>query len=409
MRDRLKVAIVGHVDHGKSTLIGRLLCDTGSVPPDRMERVRLASQKRGHETELAYLIDHFQEERNGEMTIDTAQVFFETGEREYVIIDAPGHREFLKNMLTGASQAQMAILTVDSREGVGEQTRRHAFLLNLLGLKSCVVAMNKMDLVDFAEARFGQLRQVLKQLLDRVGLECAGCVPISAKLGDNVASRSERMPWYHGPTLLDVLARPHVVRDVDFPTRFCIQDVYSFDGRRIAAGRVETGSLDAGQRLMALPDKLATEVLSIERFLSARTTAEPGECVGLTLPDDFPARRGQVLCDPAALPSLASTLTARLIWMSDQPLEKGDRLALKVATQETACVVEAIRHRIDSSSLDVLEEDAGCLRDTDVGHVQLAAASTMVAELAHQNPSLGRLVLERDGDIAAAGIIIGLE
>jgi small GTP-binding protein len=313
--ESLRITFVGHVDHGKSTLIGRLLFDTESVPPDRMEQIRRASAEQGREVEFAYLMDHLKEERDQGVTIDTAQIFFTTPQRDYVIIDAPGHREFLKNMLTGASQAEAAILLLDAAEGVGEQTRRHAFLLDLLGVEQCLVAINKMDLVDFSEQRFEELRGAVAEFLCRLELDATHYVPTSAKLGDNVVLPSEAMEWYDGPTLLELLEEVEVLPDEDMPPRFAVQDVYEFDGRRILAGRVESGTLDAGDELLALPDGERLEVLSVERFASDRTVAEAGESVGITVPEGFAARRGQVLCDPDEPSSVTSTLAVRLYWM----------------------------------------------------------------------------------------------
>lgn len=406
--ESLKITFVGHVDHGKSTLIGRLLYDTGSVPPDRMEQIRQASAEQGRDIEFAYLMDHLKEERDQGITIDTAQIFFTTPQRDYVVIDAPGHREFLKNMLTGASQAEAAILIVDADEGIGEQTRRHAFLLDLLGVTRCIVAVNKMDLVGFSRQRFGELEGALGEFLGRLGLEITAFVPISAKLGDNVVVPSERLAWSDGPTLLEALESVEATPDEDRPTRFCVQDVYHFDGKRIVAGRVESGTLDAGDELTALPDHVPVEVLSVERFRSDRTLAEAGECIGITLPDDFVPRRGQLLCEPGEEATVTATLVARLFWMVGEPLRKGETLDLKITTQDTTCRAESIRRRIDSSSLDVLEDEADELANTEVAEVELATSSPVVAELVESHPSLGRVVLERRGGVVGAGIVIGL-
>jgi len=406
--DRLRIAFVGHVDHGKSTLIGRLLYDTGSIPPDRMEHVRLASASQSNDIELAYLTDQLREEREQAMTIDTARLFFRTVEREYVVIDAPGHREFLKNMLTGASQADVAVLVVDASQGIGEQTRRHAFLLSLLGIARCVVAVNKIDLVGYSEARFLGVRKALQSLAAEVGLACLACIPVSAKLGDNVAARSEQMPWYRGPALLDAIAGIPVARDTDLPLRFCVQDVYHFDGRRIVAGRVESGTLTPGAHVALLPEKRSVQVLSIERFHSARTVAEAGECIGLTLPGEISARRGQVLSEPGDLPSIASEFHVRLFWMCQDPLRKGERLTLRLSTQETECRAIRIRRRIDSASLDVIEEDAALLGDAEVGELDIALSSPLVVEPFSRIPPLGRVVLERNGNIVGAGVVAGI-
>jgi len=406
--DRLRIAFVGHVDHGKSTLIGRLLWDTGSVPPDRMEAVQRACEAEGRPMEFAYLMDQLREEREEARTIDTAQWFLRTVEREFVVIDAPGHREFLKNMLTGASQADAGVLMVDVSEGLCEQTRRHAFLLSLLGIGRCVVAVNKMDLAGYAEKRFRAVADAAKLLLSRTGLTCAACVPACATVGDNVAARSQRTPWYDGPTVLDGLSRMRVVKGASGPLRLSVQDVYRFDGRRIVAGRVEGGSLAAGSRVVVLPDGLASEVLTIERFHSDRGAAEAGECVGVTLPDGVDVRRGQLLCDPGDMPLLASALGLRVFWMADEPLRRGESLTLRLSTQETACRVAGIRRRIDSASLDVVEENAAVLAETEVGELDMVLPAPVVAEPLARTPALGRVVLERRGAVVGAGVVLDL-
>jgi len=432
-RDRLRLAFLGHVDHGKSTLLGRLLYDTGSVAPDRMEAVVRASAEQGHATEFAYLVDHLREEREQSMTIDTAQLFFRAADREVVVIDAPGHREFLKNMLTGTSQAHAALLLVDATMGLAEQTQRHAFLLTLLGIRPCVVAINKMDLVGFAEARFHELCDAVGGFAAAIGLEPLAFVPISALHGDNVVKPSERMPWYAGLTVLEAIHGIQVVEDTQRPLRFCVQDVYTLPfscatvglpdraraedtagqagrgtgkGRRIAAGRVECGTLDAGDRVFVLPDGQAAEVLSIERFHSDRGLAEAGECVGVTLPSDVPMRRGQVLCDPAAVPAVRSTLHVRLFWLGDAPIAVGSQHRLRLATQETLCRVGAIRSRVDSSTLDVLGRDADRLETTEVGEVELELAEPIVAELPERCEALGRFVLETEDVVTGAGVLM---
>lgn len=408
MPDRLRVAFVGHVDHGKSTLIGRLLWDTGSVPPDRMEAVQRACEAEGRPVEIAYLMDQLHEEREEARTIDTTQWFFRTVEREFVVIDAPGHREFLRNMLTGASQADAAVLIVDVAEGLCEQTRRHTFLLSLLGIGRCVVAVNKMDLAGYAEERFHAVADAAERLLSRAGLTCTACVPVCATGGDNVAARSGRTPWYGGPTVLDVLGQMRVVEAAERPLRLSVQDVYRFDGRRIVAGRVESGTLAAGMRVVVLPDGLASEVLTVERFHSDRDAAEAGECIGLTLGESVDARRGQVLCAPDDLPPVASALGVRLFWMADEPLRRGESLTLRLSTQETACRVAAVRRRVDTASLAVIEEDAGAVMEAEVGELDLELAAPVVAEPFPRTPSLGRVVLERRGPVVGAGVVLDL-
>src|SRR5213594_5159086 len=240
----LRVVFVGHVDHGKSTLIGRILHDTGSLPEGKIEEIKKACEAEGIEFEFAFLLDALLEEQKQNVTIDTTEIPFRTPRRQYAIIDAPGHKEFLKNMITGASRADAAVLVIGANEGVREQSRRHAYLLSMLGIKHLIVVVNKMDLVDFSEERFREIEQEYRKFLRELGLEARTFIPASAREGENVARSSMKMKWYCAAGVLEALdlLEPHKP-DVDLPLRFCVQDVYRFDGRRIIAGRIETGTL----------------------------------------------------------------------------------------------------------------------------------------------------------------------
>ena len=252
--DVLSFVIVGHVDHGKSTLIGRLLYDTDSLPPDKIEEMQKASTEAGRETEFAYLLDHLEEERKQGVTIDTTQVFFKTDKRRYVIIDAPGHVEFVKNMITGASQAEAAVLIIDVVEGVKEQTKRHSYMLSLLGLHQVVVVLNKMDLVDFSQERFKNVKKGVAEWLKSISIEPTCYIPISAIKGDNVASKSENMDWYTGLTFmesLDTLQNRQTPEDK--PLLMPVQDVYKVGEKRINVGRVESGVIEKGTEVKILP------------------------------------------------------------------------------------------------------------------------------------------------------------
>ena len=257
----LSFVIVGHVDHGKSTLIGRLLYDTHSLPPDKIEDVQKASAEAGRETEFAFLLDHLEEERKQGITIDTTQVFFKTDKRRYVIIDAPGHVEFVKNMITGASQAEAAVLIIDVTEGVKEQTKRHSYMLSLLGLRQVVVVLNKMDLVDFSQERFDIVTRNVADWLKSISIEPTFYIPISAIKGDNIARKSENMPWYTGLTFLESL---HTLQNrqspEDKPLLMPIQDVYKIGGKRISVGRVESGIIEKGAEVKILPTGQITKI-----------------------------------------------------------------------------------------------------------------------------------------------------
>src|SRR6184192_3976683 len=282
----LKVVFVGHVDHGKSTLIGRILQDTDSLPEGKVEMVKKACAAEGMEFEFAFLLDALLEEQKQNVTIDTTEIPFRTSRRRYAIIDAPGHKEFLKNMITGASRADAAILVISADEGVREQSRRHAYLLSMLGIKQVIVVVNKMDLVDYAEKRFHEIEQEYRKFLKDLGLDARIFIPASAKQGENVATASMKMKWYCAANVLEALDLLETrKRDADLPLRFCIQDVYRFNGRRIIAGRIETGTLRAGDQLVFSPANKSSVVATIERWNAQENNgpAIAGDSIGITL------------------------------------------------------------------------------------------------------------------------------
>src|SRR5688572_18228944 len=263
--EQLKIVIVGHVDHGKSTFVGRLFHDTGSLPEGKLEQLQKIAERRGVPFEWANLMDALQSERDQNITIDTAQIWFHTKKRQYVIIDAPGHKEFLKNMVTGAANAEAALLLIDANEGVQEQSRRHGYLLNLLGIRQIAVLVNKMDLQDYSKERFDQIEREYRAFLKSVGVIPQRFIPIAAKHGDNIATLSSNMPWWTGPTVLEALDQFKVTDlPLDQPLRFPIQDVYRFDERRILAGRIESGRLKVGDRLLFSPSNKVSTVKTIE-------------------------------------------------------------------------------------------------------------------------------------------------
>src|SRR5436190_5188419 len=294
--EQLKIVIVGHVDHGKSTFVGRLFHDTGSLPEGKLDQLQKIAERRGVPFEWANLMDALQSERDQNITIDTGQIWFHTAKRQYVIIDAPGHKEFLKNMVTGAANAEAALLLIDANEGVQEQSRRHGYLLNLLGIKQIAVLVNKMDLQNHSEERFKNLEQEYRKFLQSIGVEPKQFVPIAAKHGDNIASLSTNMPWWKGPTVLDVLDDFHVAQlPSNLPLRFPIQDVYRFDERRILAGRIESGTIRVGDRLLFSPGNKTSVVRTIERWNApSRELATAGESVGVTLSEQIFIERGGI-------------------------------------------------------------------------------------------------------------------
>jgi len=405
--DTLHFVIVGHVDHGKSTLIGRLLYDTNSLAADKIEEIKKISAELGRETEFAYLCDHLEEERQQGVTIDTTQVFFKTDKREYVIIDAPGHVEFVKNMITGASQAEAGVLIVDVKEGVRQQTRRHAYILSLLGFNQVVVVLNKMDLVDYSQEHFDNTKNDVEKFLDSINIKPLYCIPISAVSGDNVAAKSDKMAWYRGPTFLESLDSLKKMESAeDKALIFPVQDVYKIDNKRITAGRVEAGVLTRGQSIKVLPSGQSTRIKSIEKYPCQVEAAAAGESIGVTTEEPLFLNRGDVICSSDAEPILTDTFEATVIWMSKSEFKKDEKITIRCATQETIAKVERIRDRIDSSTLDILEQDADRLRNLEVGRVTIKTKNPIVIKSFNDVQELGRFVFVKDDNICAGGIIM---
>jgi sulfate adenylyltransferase large subunit len=407
--DVLSFVIVGHIDHGKSTLIGRLLYDTDSLAPDKIEEMKKASAGRARQTEFAYLLDHLEEERKQGITIDTTQVFFKTDKRRYVIIDAPGHVEFVKNMITGASQAEAAVLIIDVNEGVKEQTKRHSYMLSMLGLNQVVVVLNKMDLVDFAQDRFNSVKKDIEKWLKSINITSLLCIPISAINGDNIAVKSEKMDWYTGPTFLESLdTLQNKLPAENKPLLLPIQDVYKIADKRINAGRVESGAISKGNKVKILPTGQTTKINSIEKFLEKTDTAVASECIGVTTTDSVFLERGNILCLPGKEPTLTDQIAANIFWMTKRDFAKDQKLTLRCATQETSCKVETIKKRINSSTLEIIEQNAEVLKNLEVAEVIIKTKKPVAIKDFNDVQELGRFVLVQDENICAGGIITAI-
>ncbi len=401
--ENFKFVIVGHIDHGKSTLIGRLLYDTGSLPDGKVEEIKQICESLGKDFEFGYIMDNLEEERDQNITIDTAQIFFNTLKREYTIIDAPGHVEFVKNMITGASQAEAAILIVDGDEGVQEQTRRHSYILSMLGLKQVVVVMNKMDKVEYKEERYNEVKEELKKFLDSINIHPSYIIPISAKEGDNVAKKSENTNWYNGPTVLEALDTfKSAESNNEKPLRFSVQDVYMWD-KRIIAGRVETGKIKKGDEITILPSGEKTIVESIEEYLKEDVQeAESGRATGIVTKDKVFLDRGNIICKQEQ-PKVTNNFKAQIFWMSKDPMKKGERIILKCSTQQVICEVENFERIMDSSTLEEIK-DRDEIRNREAAVVTIKTDEPIVVENFNKVAELGRFVLERL-DTCAGGII----
>ncbi|MEM7024560.1 MAG: adenylyl-sulfate kinase [Pseudomonadota bacterium] len=405
-RTSLKIVIVGHVDHGKSTLVGRLFHDTGSLPEGKFESIKKTCERRGMPFEWAFLMDALQAERDQGITIDTAQIRFRTKARDYVIIDAPGHREFLKNMVTGAASSEAALLLIDAEEGVREQSRRHGYLLHLLGVKQVAVVVNKMDLVDYSADRFGAVAEEYRDYLERLGVEPTCFIPISAREGDNIATRSKRMPWYQGATVLGALDQfTPGAAPVDRPLRFSIQDVYKFDERRILAGRIESGRLEVGDDLVFSPSNKTAKIKSIEAWNVAMPPLEAsaGESIGVTLDEQIFVERGEVASHKELAPTESNVFRAHLFWLGHKPLEPGNRYTMKLNAGETEVTVQAIDRVIDTG--DLSSGSAEQVERNAVGEVVLRSRGLLALDEHHLNPATGRFVLVENFLPVGGGII----
>ena len=414
----LRVVFVGHVDHGKSTLIGRILNDTNSLPEGKVEQVQRACAAENMEFEFAFLLDALLEEQEQNITIDTTQIPFKTAKRNYMIIDAPGHKEFLKNMITGASSADAAVLVIAANEGVQEQSKRHAYLLSLLGVRQFCVVVNKMDLADYSEARFLEIEKKYRVFLKTLNLETDVFIPASARFGENITARSTKMKWHHGPTLAEALdAMTPMAPPTDLPLRLCVQDVYKFDDRRIIAGRIETGTLQVGDELVFSPANKMSIVQSIEHWPAVTAAATSpranngiaiaGDSIGITLREQIFVERGYVASHSKDAPIETNRFHADLFWIARQPARLSQVYTARLATQEVKCQIVSLDEVMDSSSLERNPTKADQLARNEVGRLTIQTRAPIVLDNHDRLPPLGRFVLVDDGMICGGGIIYG--
>lgn len=404
---QLPIVIVGHVDHGKSSLIGRLLYDTQSLPANKQKEIEAISSKRGMDMEWSFVLDSFQAERDQAITIDTTQIWFKTPKRSYVIIDAPGHREFLKNMISGAAQAEAAILVLDAKEGIKEQTKRHAYLLHLLGLKQVIVAINKMDLVKNDEARFNELSKDVSEYLASLNIFPTAIIPISARQGDNIANSAEKsMPWYKGHTIvqkLDTLTASAAL--IEKPARFPVQDVYRFDERRIIVGHLDSGRIKIGDKLTFSPVNETATVTTIESWpaKAEQTEVEAGQSIAITLDQPIFVERGHIGSHAEDAPMLSNVFRMHLFWLSDKPLKVGNVYKIRLATQEALATVQAIEKTIDTD--DLKSSEMGDVVRNGVAEIVFRTRDMLALDPFSDNPSTGRCVIYDGFDVAVGGIV----
>lgn len=402
----LDLVFVGHVDHGKSTLIGRLLHDAGAVSEDRIAAVRRASARRGRGVEWAFLLDALQAERDQGVTIDVSRIPFRTKKRDCVIVDAPGHREFLRNMVTGASDADAALLVIDVVEGVREQTRRHAHLLSLMGVSQVAVLVTKMDLAGFEEKAFRRVERDIRDYLERLGTRPRAVLPVSAASGDNIVAAGTAMDWFGGDSVVSLLDRLEPRPPPrDLPLRLPVQDVHRFDERRIVVGRIESGVLHTGDRLLFSPSGRTAGVRSIEAWSVAAPpiSAEAGESTAIVLDEDIFLERGEVASHAVEKPLLTNVFRARMFWLGKRTLTPGSELLLRIGTARHRATLASIERVIDSRSLASRQADE--ISRDDCAEVVLRMQELVAVDEARNNPRLGRFVLVDDYRTAGGGTI----
>lgn len=414
-REQMSIVIVGHVDHGKSTVVGRLFADTGSLPEGKLDAVRKECARTGKPFEYAFLLDALSDEQDQGITIDTARSFFKTDKRDYIIIDAPGHIEFLKNMISGAARAEAAVLVIDAKEGIRENSRRHGYLLSMLGVRRIVVAVNKMDLVNRDETHFRKIESDFRAFLKTIGSpDPDRFIPISAITGENLSIPSAQMPWYRGPTLLCALDQfEKAPAKGDRPLRFPVQAIYKFaadgDDRRIVAGRIESGRVKVGDRVVFSPSNKSSVIKNIEAFNAApRNEIDAGWSTGFTLTEEIYITRGELMTHESALPWVSTRFRANMIWLGKKPFEKNKDYKLKIHTQAVPVRLVEINKLVDATSSGE-QGTRPFVGRHDVADVVLETRQPIAFDDIAQGEATARFVIVDGYDIAGGGIIISAE
>jgi bifunctional enzyme CysN/CysC/sulfate adenylyltransferase subunit 1 len=411
--DLLRFATAGSVDDGKSTLIGRLLLDSKAIFEDQLEAVEATSHSRGYDyTDLALLTDGLRSEREQGITIDVAYRYFATPKRKFIIADTPGHVQYTRNMVTGASTADLGLVLVDARQGLTEQSRRHAVILSLLRVPHLVLAVNKMDLVDYDQAVFDRIQQEFTSFATKLSIPDLEVIPISALKGDNVVTRSEHMDWYDGQSLMHYLENVHVASDRDLvDTRFPVQYVIrpksdDFHDYRGYAGRVAGGVLKPGDEVQVLPSGMTSTIAGIDLFNEEVDEAFPPMSVTVRLEDDVDVSRGDMICRPQNAPKPSQDIDAMVCWMTNQPLRPRQKLAIKHTTRTGRALVKDIQYRMDVNTLH-RDQEAGELGLNEIGRVQLRTTVPLLCDPYSKNRTTGSFILidEATGVTVGAGMI----
>ncbi len=415
-KPHLNLVTIGHVDHGKSTLVGRMLYDTKNFPEEEMRKLKeLAKEYKKETFEFAFIMDRLKEERERGVTIDIMHQRFDTAKYYFTLIDAPGHRDFVKNMITGASQADAAILVCSAKEGMQEQTKEHVFLIKVLGVGQVIVAINKMDAVNYDKAKYDALKAELEKLLKSVGYDASKIlfIPVSAYVGDNVAKKSEKLTWFTGPTLyeaLDTLAVPPA--PVDKPLRLPIQDVYTITGiGTVPVGRVETGILKNNETIIFEPAGAKGEVKTIEMHHEQVSEAKPGDNIGFSVRgvDKTMIKRGDVAGPVNNPPTVVKEFTAQIIVLQHpNVITKGYTPVFHVHTAQVACKITEIQKKIDAKTGATLQENPDFIKTGDAAIIKCVPTRPLVIETVKDYPPLGRFAIRDMGMTVAAGVVLSV-
>jgi bifunctional enzyme CysN/CysC len=411
-KEKMNIVTVGHVDHGKSTIIGRLLAETGSLPLGKLDRVKAYCERNSKPFEYAYLVDALKDEQAQGITIDSARVFLKNTKRDYTIHDAPGHVEFLKNMVTGASRAEGALLVIDALEGTRENSRRHGYMLSMLGIKQVAVLVNKMDLVGYRQEVFEDIVRDFSKFLSEIRISALCFIPVSGLAGDNLVGESKNMAWYHGDTVLEILERfDHEKPSIDKPFRMPVQDVYKFtefgDSRRIIAGTILTGSIRVGDEIIFYPSGKKSRLKSIEVFNEPPKEEAAAHCAtGLSLTEQIYVVRGEIAAKAnEAKPRVTSRLRVSLFWLGKEPMVTEKDYLLKIGTDKVPVRIEEIGRIIDSSTLSPIDQKERIGR-YETAECILKLKRAVAFDLTQEIASTGRFVIVDDHDIRGGGIIL---
>ena len=416
-KPHLNLVTIGHIDHGKSTLVGRMLFDSGAIREDQLRKLKEIAKEKGKETfEFAFVMDIAKEERERGVTIDIMHRRFDTKKYYFTIIDCPGHRDFVKNMITGTSEADGAVLVVSAKEGVQEQTKEHAYLAKVLGVPQMIVAINKMDTVNYDEKRFKEVKQEVEKLLSGIGYKVGDMqfVPVSAYNGDNVVKKSDKMPWYNGPTIMDALDMFNVPeRPIDKPMRLPVQDVYSITGvGTVPVGRVETGTLKKGDKVVFMPSNVTGEVKSIEMHHEEYQEAKPGDNIGFNVRgvNKDQIKRGDVVSKPETAPKPVKEFTAQIIVLNHPSvISKGYTPVFHLHTAQIPCRIVEIVEKKDPKTGQTVEKNPDFIKTGDAAVVKIKPLKPVVVEKYTDYPALGRFAIRDMGTTVAAGIVLDVE